>query len=191
MLGTASADPGRDFGGAGTHGTRRPANRPRFRNPPDSSSSGEAGRITPPRAPPERTEPNRPPGRLVRRKNRTPGDSPGSPGEKFVKNGKNQTVAKGIQFRHRPVRHGGVVGKQERHQKILRQPGADVPPRPIPFEGGNVAYTERKTFEYAGQEIPDMAIYWNVNTTLNAGTYTVELFLDDYRLASREFTFEK
>ena len=61
----------------------------------------------------------------------------------------------------------------------------------FPFEGGNVAYTERKTFEYAGQEIPDMAIYWNVNTTLNAGTYTVELFLDDYRLASREFTFEK
>ena len=49
----------------------------------------------------------------------------------------------------------------------------------FPFEGGQVAYTERKTFEYAGMEIPDMAIYWNVNTTLNAGTYTVELFLDD------------
>ncbi len=61
----------------------------------------------------------------------------------------------------------------------------------FPFEGGQVAYTERKTFEYAGMEIPDMAIYWNVNTTLNAGTYTVELFLDDYRLASREFTFNK
>ena len=49
----------------------------------------------------------------------------------------------------------------------------------FPFEGGNVPYTERKTFEYEGQEIPDMAIYWNVNTTLNAGTYTVEFFLDD------------
>ena len=61
----------------------------------------------------------------------------------------------------------------------------------FPFEGGNVPYTERKTFEYEGQEIPDMAIYWNVNTTLNAGTYTVELFLDDYRLASRNFTFKK
>ena len=61
----------------------------------------------------------------------------------------------------------------------------------FPFEGGQVAYTERKTIEYAGMEIPDMAIYWNVNTTLNAGTYTVELFLDDYRLASREFTFNK
>ena len=61
----------------------------------------------------------------------------------------------------------------------------------FPFEGGQVAYTEHKTFEYAGMEIPDMAIYWNVNTTLNAGTYTVELFLDDYRLASREFTFNK
>ena len=61
----------------------------------------------------------------------------------------------------------------------------------FPFEGGNIPYTERKTFEYEGQEIPDMAIYWNVNTTLNAGTYTVELFLDDYRLASRNFTFKK
>ena len=61
----------------------------------------------------------------------------------------------------------------------------------FPFEGGNVPYTERKTFEYEGQEIPDMAIYWNVNTTLNAGTYTVELFLDDYRLASHNFTFKK
>ena len=61
----------------------------------------------------------------------------------------------------------------------------------FPFEGGNVPYTERKTFEYEGQEIPDMAIYWNVNTTRNAGTYTVELFLDDYRLASRNFTFKK
>lgn len=61
----------------------------------------------------------------------------------------------------------------------------------FPFEGGNVPYTERKTFEYEGQEIPNMAIYWNVNTTLNAGTYTVELFLDDYRLASRNFTFKK
>ena len=61
----------------------------------------------------------------------------------------------------------------------------------FPFEGGNVPYTERKTFEYEGQEIPDMAIYWNVNTTLNAGTYTVELFLDDYRLATRNFTCKK
>ena len=61
----------------------------------------------------------------------------------------------------------------------------------FPFEGGQVPYTERKTFEYAGQEIPDMAIYWNVNTTLNAGTYNVELFIDDYRLTSRDFTFEK
>lgn len=59
------------------------------------------------------------------------------------------------------------------------------------FEGGAVPYTERKTIEYAGEEIPDVAIYWNVNTTLNAGTYNVELFVDNYRLASRDFSFEK
>lgn len=59
------------------------------------------------------------------------------------------------------------------------------------FEGGAVPYTERKTIEYAGQEIPDISIYWNVNTTLNAGTYNVELFVDNYRLISRDFSFEK
>ena len=59
------------------------------------------------------------------------------------------------------------------------------------FEGGKVAYTERKTIEYDGQEIAGISIYWNVNSVLNPGQYTVEIFADNYRLISRKFTFEK
>ncbi len=55
------------------------------------------------------------------------------------------------------------------------------------FEGGSVAYTAKKVIEYAGEEIGGVTIYWDVNTALTAGTYTVELFADNYRLISRSF----
>lgn len=111
-------------------------------------------------------------------------------------NGKNEkriTKAKQLMVMFTiPQNNSTPVGEKTIYMRIISPEGYLLGENgTFPFEGGNVAYTERKTFEYAGQEIPDMAIYWNVNTTLNAGTYTVELFLDDYRLASREFTFEK
>lgn len=61
----------------------------------------------------------------------------------------------------------------------------------FPFEGTQVQYTERKIIEYEGEEIAGLAIYWNVNTALNPGQYTVEVFADNYRLASQKFTFDK
>ena len=59
------------------------------------------------------------------------------------------------------------------------------------FEGANLEATARKAIEYAGDEIPDVTIYWDVNTTLTPGDYTVELFADNFRLASRKFTLKK
>lgn len=59
------------------------------------------------------------------------------------------------------------------------------------FEGGNVEYTERKTIEYTGEEIPDIAIFWNVNATLTPGEYRVELFADNYRIASKSVLIKK
>lgn len=59
------------------------------------------------------------------------------------------------------------------------------------FEGGSIPCTAKKTVEYAGEELAGVAIYWDVNTTLTAGDYTVELFADNYRLASRHFTLKK
>ena len=59
------------------------------------------------------------------------------------------------------------------------------------FEGGNIPYTEKKTVEYTGQELAGITIYWNVNTALTPGDYTVEIFADNYRLTSRRFAIEK
>ena len=59
------------------------------------------------------------------------------------------------------------------------------------FEGANLPCTARKQIEYGGEEIPDVTIYWDVNTALNPGEYLVELFTDGYRLASRRYTMNK
>lgn len=59
------------------------------------------------------------------------------------------------------------------------------------FEGATVPCTARKSIEYAGEEISGITMYWEVNTTLTPGDYTVELFADNYRLASRKFTMKK
>ena len=58
------------------------------------------------------------------------------------------------------------------------------------FENGNVAYTAKKTIEYDQQET-HLSIYYNVNTALSKGNYTVEVFVDDYRLVSRTFAQTK
>ncbi|MDE7153611.1 MAG: hypothetical protein K2O00_04090 [Muribaculaceae bacterium] len=59
------------------------------------------------------------------------------------------------------------------------------------FEGTNVQCTARTTIEYANEEIGGVTIFYDVNTTLNPGEYTVELFADNYRLAARKFTMKK
>ncbi|MCM1092476.1 MAG: hypothetical protein NC248_00825 [Bacteroides sp.] len=59
------------------------------------------------------------------------------------------------------------------------------------FEGGTVQCTAKKAIEYAGEEIPGIHIYWDVNTTLTPGEYIVELFADNFRLTSRRFTLRK
>jgi Chromosome segregation ATPases len=58
------------------------------------------------------------------------------------------------------------------------------------FEGGSVEYTAKKSIEYAGEEIGGITIYYDVNTPLIAGDYTVELFADNFRLISRSFTLQ-
>lgn len=55
------------------------------------------------------------------------------------------------------------------------------------FEGASLEASAKKVVEYAGEEIGGVTIYWDVNTALTPGQYTVELFADNYRLASRRF----
>ena len=58
------------------------------------------------------------------------------------------------------------------------------------FEGGSVECSAKKTVEYAGEEIANIHIYWDVNTALSPGDYTVQLFADNYRLARRSFSLK-
>lgn len=58
------------------------------------------------------------------------------------------------------------------------------------FEGATLSCSAKKTIEYGGQEIGGIHIYYDVRTALNPGTYTVELFADNYRLASRQYTLK-
>lgn len=58
------------------------------------------------------------------------------------------------------------------------------------IDGSTVQSTAQRQVEYANEEI-HVSIYWDVNTTLTPGDYTVEIFCDGYRLASRHFTLRK
>lgn len=58
------------------------------------------------------------------------------------------------------------------------------------LDGSTVAATAKRQMEYANEEL-SVSIYWDVNTTLTPGDYTVEVFADGYRLASRHFTMKK
>ncbi len=58
------------------------------------------------------------------------------------------------------------------------------------FESGSVPCSAKITVEYAGEEMGGVTIYWDVNTPLIAGDYTVELFADNFRLISRSFNLQ-
>lgn len=59
----------------------------------------------------------------------------------------------------------------------------------FPFEGASVACSAKKVIEYEGTELAGIHIYTDVNA-LTPGEYTVELFADNYRLASRRFNLK-
>lgn len=61
----------------------------------------------------------------------------------------------------------------------------------FPFEGTTLEATAKKDIEYEGNEISGITIYWDNNSTLTPGSYRVELFCDNYRLASRNFSIDK
>lgn len=58
------------------------------------------------------------------------------------------------------------------------------------MDGATIPATARRQMEYANEEL-SVSVYWDVNTTLTPGDYTVEVFADGYRLASRHFTMKK
>lgn len=57
-------------------------------------------------------------------------------------------------------------------------------------DGASVPITAKRQVEYANDEL-HVTVYWDVNTTLTPGDYTVDIICDGYRLASRHFTMKK
>ncbi|MDE6144300.1 MAG: hypothetical protein K2F94_09535 [Muribaculaceae bacterium] len=58
------------------------------------------------------------------------------------------------------------------------------------LDGSTVQCTAHRQIEYANEEV-SLSVYWDVNTTLTPGDYTVEVFADGYRLAAKHFTMKK
>ncbi|WP_304633371.1 hypothetical protein [uncultured Muribaculum sp.] len=112
------------------------------------------------------------------------------------KNGKiekNVTKAKQLEVTFTiPQNNSTPVGEKTIYLRITNPEGALLGARgTFNFEGASLQCTARKTIEYAGEEIGGLRIYWDVNTTLTPGDYTVELFADNFRLISRRFTLRK
>ncbi|MDE6574328.1 MAG: DivIVA domain-containing protein, partial [Muribaculaceae bacterium] len=90
-----------------------------------------------------------------------------------------------------PQNNSTPVGEKTIYMRIISPSGQLLGSAgTFPFEGGQVEFTARKTIEYAGEEIGGIAIYYDVNTPLIAGDYTVELFADNFRLISRSFNLK-
>lgn len=109
------------------------------------------------------------------------------------KNEKNVTKAKQLMVSFTiPQNNSTPVGTKTIYLRLVNPEGQLLGGGgAMPFEGGSVATTARKSIEYSGDELSGIRIYWDVNTTLTPGDYTVELFTDGYRLASRRFTLKK
>lgn len=116
-----------------------------------------------------------------------------TPLKKNGKTEKNVTKAKQLMVKFTiPQNNSTPVGDKTIYLRLVNPEGQLLGGAgAFPFEGGSVACTARKTVEYAGDELSGITIYWDVNTTLTPGDYTVELFTDGYRLTSRRFTLKK
>ena len=109
------------------------------------------------------------------------------------KNEKNITKAKQLKVTFTiPQNNSTPVGVKNLYLRITSPEGNLLGNAgTFSFEGANVACTARKQIEYGGEEITGETIYYDVNTTLTKGTYTVELFTDGYQLTSRKFNMTK
>lgn len=107
---------------------------------------------------------------------------------------KNITKAKQLMVTFTiPQNNSTPVGEKAIYLRIINPEGDLLRGNGLTFtfEGQSLDCSAMKTIEYAGEEIGGITMYWDVNTTLNPGEYTVELFADNFRLASRKFTMTK
>lgn len=90
-----------------------------------------------------------------------------------------------------PQNNSTPVGHKTFYVRIVSPEGTVLGGgRTFPFEGGNVVYTEKKTVEYDQREL-SLTVYHNISTALSKGSYHVEVFVDNYRIASRSFSMTR
>ncbi len=116
-----------------------------------------------------------------------------TPLQKNGKNEKHVTKAKQLMVSFTiPQNNSTPVGEKTIYLRITNPEGTLLGDAgSFSFEGGSIPCTAKKTIEYSGEEMAGIKIYWDVNTTLTPGDYTVELFADNFRLISRHFTLKK
>lgn len=109
------------------------------------------------------------------------------------KNEKNVTKAKQLLVTFTiPQNNSTPVGNKTFYLRLVNPEGQLLGNSgSFSMDGGNVTCTARKNVEYQGDEVAGIHIYWDVNTTLTPGDYTVELFTDGYRLCSKHFNLKK
>jgi myosin heavy subunit len=107
---------------------------------------------------------------------------------------KNVTKAKQLAVSFTiPQNNSTPVGRKTIYLRITSPEGNLLQGNGISFkfEGATLQATAQLNIDYEGNELAGLTIYWDNNATLNPGSYKVELFADNYRLASRDFTLTK
>lgn len=80
-----------------------------------------------------------------------------------------------------------AAGKKMIYMRIVSPDGVALTGGPsFSYDGQTLSSSSAREVEYDNGEL-HVQIYWNVNTTLTSGEYTVEIFCDGNRLASRRF----
>lgn len=107
---------------------------------------------------------------------------------------KNITKAKQLALTFTiPQNNSTPVGNKAIYMRIINPEGDLLPGNGVTFtfEGAQLQCSASKVVEYTGDEIQGITMYWDVNTTLNAGEYLVELFADNFRIYSHRFTMTR
>lgn len=108
------------------------------------------------------------------------------------KNEKNITKARqlGVSFTVSP-NNTAAAGMKDFYIRIVSPEGSLLGGAgSFNLDGSSVQYTAHRQIEYNNDEV-SLSVYWDVNTTLTPGDYTVEVFADGYRLAAKHFTMKK
>lgn len=96
----------------------------------------------------------------------------------------------GVSFTITP-NNTAAPGKKEVYVRIKSPEGTLLPGGGnFSFDGTSLQCTAKRSIEYANEELP-VSVYWDVTTSLTPGEYTVEIFCDGNRLATRKFTLSK